>query len=203
MSPIAVDDVGDGAYGFRITAAVTRSGAPQTILSDIVGVAVGRVGVSLTVTSSDAAGLAQVEIHAAAGPGAAGTRRGGAEPWPSASTLTDAGVDVRLSGMDVVWSMRGAISVPWSEVVGARVVDAKTAKRRLRWRVGGTSWPARVNAGRFTVRDEPGVREFWVTYRDPEFLEIETTREQPKRIVLQVPDRAELAAAIDARVRVP
>ena len=26
------------------------------------------------------------------------------------------------------------------------------------------------------MRDEPGVREFWVTYRDPEFLEIETTQ---------------------------
>jgi hypothetical protein len=42
-----------------------------------------------------------------------------------------------------------------------------------------------------------------VTYRDPGFLEIETTRERPRRIVLQVPDRAELAAAIDARAGSP
>jgi hypothetical protein len=105
--------------------------------------------------------------------------------------------------MDVIWSMRGAISIPWREIAGARVVEAKTAKRRLRWRVGGTSWPGRVNAGFFTVRDEPGVREWWVTYRDPGFLEIETTRERPRRIVLQVPDRAELAAAIDARAGSP
>ena len=61
MSPIAVEDVGDGSYGFRLTAALTRNGTPQTILSDIVGVTIGRVGASLTVTSADAAALAQVE----------------------------------------------------------------------------------------------------------------------------------------------
>ena len=34
-------------------------------------------------------------------------------------TLTDAGIDVRISGMDAVWSMRGEVTVPWSEIVGA------------------------------------------------------------------------------------
>lgn len=115
-------------------------------------------------------------------------------------TLTDTGIDVKVSGMDMMWSLRAAIKLPWSDVVGARVVEAKAARKRLQWRVGGTSWPGSVNAGHFTVRNEPGVREWWVTYRDPEFLEIETTRERPTRIVLQVADRAELAAAINARV---
>jgi hypothetical protein len=119
---------------------------------------------------------------------------------PVAVTLTDAGVDVKVSGMDTLWSLRGAISIPWSDVVGARVVDAKAARKRLNWRVGGTSWPGSATAGHFTVRNEPGVREWWVAYRDPEFMEIETARERPKRIVLQVPDRAELAAAINAHV---
>jgi len=116
-----------------------------------------------------------------------------------AVALTDAGIDVRLTGMDMVWSLRGMLSMPWSSVVGARVVDATTARSRLLLRLGGTGLTGVVKAGRFTVRGEPGVREFWATYRDPELLEIETTNEQPKRIVLQVPDRAELAAAIDAR----
>ena len=114
--------------------------------------------------------------------------------------LTDTGIDVKVSGMDTLWSLRGAISIPWSEVVGARVVEAAAARKRLNWRVGGTSWFSSATAGHFTVRREPGVREWWVAYRDPEFLEIETTRERPKRIVLQVPDRAELAAAITARI---
>ena len=43
--------------------------------------------------------------------------------------------------MDTVWSMRGAISIPWSDVVGARVVDAKDgASGGCMWRVGGTAW---------------------------------------------------------------
>ena len=117
-----------------------------------------------------------------------------------AVALTDSGIEVRLTGMDLVWSLRGTVTVPWSDVVGARVVDAKAARSRLLLRIGGTGLSGVVKAGRFTVRDEPGVREFWVTYRDPEFLEIETTQERPKRIVLQVPDRAELAAAINTRV---
>jgi hypothetical protein len=61
VSPIAVDPSGDGGYGFRITASVTRDGTPQTILSDLVGVTSGRVGASLTVTGSDGANLAQAE----------------------------------------------------------------------------------------------------------------------------------------------
>jgi hypothetical protein len=114
--------------------------------------------------------------------------------------LTDAGIDVRLTGMDMVWAVRGAVSVPWSDVVGARVVDANAARQRLLLRTMGSGLTGVVKAGRFTVRGEPGVREFWATYRDPEFLQIETTHERPKRIVLQVPDRAQLAAAINARV---
>jgi hypothetical protein len=61
VSPIAVDPSGDGGYGFRITAPVTRDGTPQTILSDLVGVSSGRVGASLTVTGTDTASLAQAE----------------------------------------------------------------------------------------------------------------------------------------------
>jgi hypothetical protein len=114
--------------------------------------------------------------------------------------LTDTGIDVHLTGMDMVWSLRGAVTVPWSDVVGARVVGAKVARQRLLLRTVGTGLTGVVKAGRFTVRDEPGVREFWATYRDPEFLEIETTQLQPKRIVLQAPDRAELAARINGRV---
>src|SRR3954467_6685711 len=102
--------------------------------------------------------------------------------------------------MDTLWSLRGAISFPWSDVVGAGVVDAKTARKRLNWRVGGTSWFGSATARHFTVRDEPGGRGGWGAYRAPDFLEIETTRDRPRRVVLQVPDRAELAAAIAERI---
>jgi hypothetical protein len=61
VSPVAVDAPGDGTFGFRLTAELARDGTPQTVLSDLVGVAVGRVGASLTVTAGDTAGLAQAE----------------------------------------------------------------------------------------------------------------------------------------------
>jgi len=61
VSPIAVEDVGDGGYGFRLTATVTENGVPQTVLSDIVGVTIGRVGVSLRVSAADTADLARTE----------------------------------------------------------------------------------------------------------------------------------------------
>jgi hypothetical protein len=63
VSPIAVEDVGDGQFGFRLTVQLTENGTPQTLLSDIVGVAVGRVGVSLTAMASETADLAQAESH--------------------------------------------------------------------------------------------------------------------------------------------
>ena len=35
-------------------------------------------------------------------------------------TLTDAGIDVQASGTDALWSLRGAISIPWAEVADVR-----------------------------------------------------------------------------------
>ncbi|MGZ6911189.1 MAG: hypothetical protein ACXVJS_06525 [Acidimicrobiia bacterium] len=114
--------------------------------------------------------------------------------------LTDAGVGVRLDGLDAVWSLRRSLTVAWADVVRARVVTTRDAKRRLRWRVGGTALPGVVLAGTMTVAGQKGVRELWATYRDREVLEIETRRERPRRVVLQVPDPTGLAAAINARV---
>ena len=115
-------------------------------------------------------------------------------------SLTDAGIDVHLSGADMVWAIRGDLSVPWSDIVGARVVDAKEAKRRLMWRRSRHRVPGRRDRGDVHRAQRARVREFWSVYRDTELLEIETRNDQPKRIVLQTPDRAELAAAINARV---
>lgn len=113
-----------------------------------------------------------------------------------AVNLTDSGVEIGLTGFDALWSLRGSLQIPWSEILEARVVDGKEARRRLRWKTGGLSLPGVANAGNFTVRGKPGAREFWATYRDPDYLEITTTRDRPYRIVLQHPDRVALAAAI-------
>jgi hypothetical protein len=61
VSPIAVENAGDAQFGFRLSVTFTEDGRPQTGLSDIVGVSVGRVGVSLNVDAPLTADLAQVE----------------------------------------------------------------------------------------------------------------------------------------------
>ncbi|MGZ4678043.1 MAG: hypothetical protein ACXVJ7_07485 [Acidimicrobiia bacterium] len=61
VSPIAVDDHGDGQFAFRLTVVVAAGGQTQTALSDIVGVQVGRGGCSLQIDATDTGTLAETE----------------------------------------------------------------------------------------------------------------------------------------------
>ncbi len=115
-------------------------------------------------------------------------------------SLADDALTVSFTGVDSMWAVSGGVALPLSEITGARVVAAADAKRRLRWKLAGSGVPRVVKAGRFTVNDETGVRELWCTYRDPQFLEITTTRDRPRRIVVQHPNRVALADEINARV---
>ena len=54
--------------------------------------------------------------------------------------------------------------------------------------------------GWFTVKDRKGARELWCVYKDPEVLVIDTRRERPCRVVLQHPDRHDLAWYIGERL---
>ncbi len=116
-------------------------------------------------------------------------------------SFADDSLVVKFTALDALWAVSGGITVPFTEVVGATVVDAATARARLRWKVGGTGLSGVVKAGRFTVADEPGAQELWSTYRDPTFLEITTTRQRPHRIVVQHPECATLAKEITNHAR--
>ena len=61
ISPLAIDPYGDGTFGFRATITLTEGGAPQIILTDIVGVQVGRAAVTVQSTGDTSADLAQLE----------------------------------------------------------------------------------------------------------------------------------------------
>src|SRR3954453_15231836 len=82
-------------------------------------------------------------------------------------SVSDEQLVVKFTGLDALWAVSGGITVPFTEVVTARVVDATEARARLRWKVVGTGVSGAVKAGRFTVADEPGAQELWSTYRDP------------------------------------
>jgi hypothetical protein len=109
-------------------------------------------------------------------------------------------VAIHLTGLDSVWSLRSRLLVPIDEIASARVVEREEALGRVGWRLGGTSIPGVVSAGTFSVNEGDGDRAFCCAYRDPELLEIETTLQRPRLIVLQHPDRHELAWLIGERV---
>lgn len=114
--------------------------------------------------------------------------------------VEDDAVDVRLGGLDAVCALRRHLRVPMRHVTGAAVVPLADAKRRVRWRVGGTGLPGVVLAGWMTERDRPGARQWWSTYRDDEVLVVDTDVPRPSRLVVQHPDRHDLAWFIGERV---
>lgn len=112
----------------------------------------------------------------------------------------DEQVEVAISGLDRVMALSGGVALDMSEVTGARVVPVAEAKAGLGWRVGGAYWPGWLATGWYTVPGRKGARQLWSVYRDSEVLVIDTTRERPSRLVLQHPDRHDLAWWIGERL---
>ena len=113
----------------------------------------------------------------------------------------DDAVDIRFTGLD--WLMTFNPSgqhLAMADITGARVIPRSEAVARLRWRVGGGYWPGAMATGWYSERDRKGVRELWCVYRDTEVLAIDTTLAKPCRVVLQHPDRHDLAWFIGERL---
>jgi hypothetical protein len=60
VSPIAVENLGDGQFGFRLTVNLSSQGRSATLTSDIIGIIVGRFGLQLDVDGTPAQ-LAELE----------------------------------------------------------------------------------------------------------------------------------------------
>jgi hypothetical protein len=115
------------------------------------------------------------------------------------AVVTDTSFDVTLSGWDMVWALRRHVSIPFDQITGARVIPRKEALRELRWRLGGTHLPGVVTAGHYSLRNKEG-RALASIYRDDEVLEVTTTRWRPRIILLQHPDRHDLAWYLGERI---
>ena len=113
----------------------------------------------------------------------------------------DDAVDIDLSGWNRVWSLKQHLRLAMHDIVDARVVTQSELKKTLGWRVLGTWVPGAITSGRYSSRGRRGARQIWDTYRDPEVLLIETTLDDPWRVVLQHPDRERLAWLIAERVQ--
>ena len=118
-------------------------------------------------------------------------------------------VDITFSGMDRLLCFTDRVMVPTAAIVSARVRPVSEVRADLGWRTLGARLPGVVLAGSFVFRDRPGSthatglageRQLWCVYRDDEVLVIDTTWPRPSRIVLQHPDRHNLAWLIGERV---
>src|SRR3954470_3470402 len=112
----------------------------------------------------------------------------------------DDAVDVDFTGWSRVWALKGHVEVAMADIVDARVAPRAELVESIGWRLGGTSVPGRVIAGRFSTKGRDGVRQLWDTYSDPDLLVIETRLDRPWRVVLQHPDREFLAWIISERI---
>ena len=109
-------------------------------------------------------------------------------------------VTIDIGGADPVWCLKRHLEIPMVHITSARVGPVDEVQHGLGWRVGGGYWPGRMATGHFTVPDHPGGRQFWCVYRDTEVLIIDTSLDQPARVVLQHPDRERLAWFIAERI---
>ncbi len=115
--------------------------------------------------------------------------------------VSDDAVDITFSGIDkwMTFNPSGQ-HLAMADITGARVTSRADAIGDLRFRLGGAYWPKLMVTGWYSVRDHKGDRELWCVYRDEEVLVIDTVLIKPSRVVLQHPDRHDLAWYIGERL---
>lgn len=117
--------------------------------------------------------------------------------------VADEEVVVRFSGLERLLTLKGTLRLPMGTVRSARVAPVDQLRSGLGWELAGTHVPGLVTAGSFPLRDGGGGRQLWCVQRDDEALvvELEPLAGQPyRRVVLQHPDRHDLAWWIGERV---
>ena len=113
----------------------------------------------------------------------------------------DDAVDIAFTGMDrwVTLNRRGQ-HIAMADITSARVAPVAEVRSDTGLRVGGSYWPGRFATGWFNVKGQKGKRQLWCVYRDPEVLVIETQLDRPCRVVLQTPNRHDIAWYIGERL---
>lgn len=109
-------------------------------------------------------------------------------------------VDITFTGLDRWLCLCTGVQLPMDEIVAARVAPVGEMKRQLGWRVGGGYFPGWFATGWYLVDGGWSRRQLWDVFRDQEVLVIDTRRDRPCRLVLQHPDRRDLAWYIGERL---
>jgi hypothetical protein len=108
-------------------------------------------------------------------------------------------LDVRFTGWDRVWALRGGARAAIANVTGVHVDDRRDALSTLGFRLWGSWVPGVLAAGLF--RTKGGGRQLWFIRRAPRFLVVDLEREKWDRLVLEVPDPMGSAAWIEAAAK--
>jgi hypothetical protein len=116
--------------------------------------------------------------------------------------VTDEQFEVRITGFDAVWALRRRLTIPLADIASARVAPRADAVKAVRWRVYGTHLPGVIKAGRWSMRDKSG-RAFVLVRRGPEVLEVLTTTERPRLVLVQSDTAHAAAAAISEHLLPP
>jgi hypothetical protein len=114
--------------------------------------------------------------------------------------VADDAVNMRFRGVDAFMTLTGRYHVPMAAITSARVVPVADLWPTLGWKLGGGRLFDYFATGWFTVRGQKGRRQLWCVYRDKQVLDIETSLARPCRVVLQHPDRHDLAWFIGERL---
>lgn len=114
--------------------------------------------------------------------------------------VDDDAVDIRLTGVDALYALRSHLRIAMPSITRVAVMPVAQARRSIGLRVGGTAFPRLVLAGWFSDRRRRGARQWWSTYRDDEVLVVDTRLRRPSRVVVQHPDRHDLAWWIGERI---
>jgi hypothetical protein len=112
-------------------------------------------------------------------------------------------LEITFPGALPLITLKRSLTLPWREVVSARVESQAEAKRSLGVRVGGGYWPGWFATGHFLYAGRKGERQLWCCYRAVDVLVIETRRAKPRRVVLQLDDSADAARRITKVVGAP
>jgi len=115
--------------------------------------------------------------------------------------VSDDAVDIAFTGIDkwITFNPSGQ-RLAMADITGASVTTRAEVVARLGWRLGGGYWPGVMATGWYSERGRKGVRQLWCVYRDSEVLAIDTVLARPCRVVLQHPDRHDLAWYIGERL---
>jgi hypothetical protein len=118
----------------------------------------------------------------------------------------DEWVVVRFTGVERLLTLKHGLELPVQAITAARVQPVPELKPELSWKVFGAYVPGVAIAGSFVWGDHPGGRQLWCVERDDEVLVVDVDAaacDLPYgRVVLQHPDRHDLAWWIAERVSV-